>query len=81
MSGVFAAYRIVVIDAHTGEIFASRPATASAESLPWMETPTALWPKTPNDLSDAERVTLQADVSKLIDSTLLRTLARLKLTR
>ena len=78
--GVYACYRIVVIDANTGAIFASREAAMPDGSLPWMQTPAALWPKTPNDLTDAQRKTLSADLAALIAKTLPRAMAEIKLT-
>jgi hypothetical protein len=78
--GVYASYRIVVIDANTGAIFASREAAMPDGSLPWMETPASLWPKTPNDLTPAQQKALSADLTLLIGKTLPRTLAGIKLT-
>jgi hypothetical protein len=78
--GVYASYRIVVIDANTGAIFASRAAAMPDGSLPWMKTSQSLWPKTPNDLTDAQQKSLSADLALLIGETLLRTLAAMKLT-
>ena len=78
--GIYASYRIVVIDANTGAIFASREAVMPDGSLPWMQTPSSLWPKTPNDLTDAQQKTLAADLALLIGKTLPRTLAAIKLT-
>ena len=49
--GLYASYRIVVIDANTGAIFASRTAQMPDGSLPWTQTPPSFWPKTPNDLT------------------------------
>lgn len=80
-SGVFAAYRVVVIDANTGEIYASRPVLDPHGDLPWMEAPASLWPRTPNDLADAQRKILQSDVAKLVDESLPRALAEMKLTK
>jgi len=78
--GLFASYRIVVIDANTGAIFASRAAEMPDGSLPWLQTPTSLWPKTPNDLTDAQQKRLSADLAVLVEKTLPRTLAGMKLT-
>jgi len=77
--GIYASYRIVVIDANTGAIFASREAAMPDGSLPWMETPASLWPKTPNDLTPAQQKSLSSDLTQLIDKTLPRTLAEIKL--
>ncbi len=78
--GVYASYRIVVIDANTGAIFASREAVMPDGSLPWMQTPPSLWAKTPNDLTPAQQTSLSTDLTRLIDETLPRTLAGIKLT-
>lgn len=78
-NGVYASYRIVIIDANTGAIFASRAAEMPDGSLPWMETPASLWPKTPNDLTDAQQKSLATDLALLIGKTLPRTLAGMKL--
>jgi hypothetical protein len=78
--GVYASYRIVVIDANTGAIFASCEAVMPDGSLPWMQTPASLWPKTPNDLTVAQQKLLSADLALLIGETLPRTLAAMKLT-
>ncbi|HUO91605.1 MAG TPA: hypothetical protein VMU22_01730 [Rhizomicrobium sp.] len=79
--GVFASYRIVVVDALTGDTIASRAALLANDKLPWVPVPAPLWPKTPNDLTEAQRATLKADETKLIDATLLPTLAAMKLAR
>ncbi len=79
--GVFASYRIAVVDAITGDTIASRAALMPNHALPFLPADAALWPKTPNDLTDAQRATLQADETKLIDVTLLRTLAQMNLAR
>ena len=78
--GIYASYRIVVIDANTGAIFASREAAMADGSLPWMQTPPSLWPKTPNDLTVAQQKSLSADLAVLIEKTLPRTLAGMRLT-
>lgn len=78
--GIYASYRVVVIDANTGAIFASREASMPDGSLPWTRTPASLWPKTPNDLTDVQQKTLSADLTRLIDDTLPRTLAEIRLS-
>ncbi len=77
--GIYASYRIVVIDANTGAIFASRAAEMPDGSLPSMQTPPSLWPKTPNDLSATQQKLLSADLALLIEKTLPRTLAGMRL--
>jgi hypothetical protein len=77
--GIYASYRIVVMDANTGAIFASREADMPDGSLPWIRTAPSLWPKTPNDLTDAQQKSLSDDVALLIGKTLPRTLAGMKL--
>jgi hypothetical protein len=68
-----------VIDANTGAVYASREAVMPDGSLPWTQTPASLWPKTPNDLTDAQQKALSADLAHLIDETLPRTLAGIRL--
>jgi hypothetical protein len=80
-AGVFASYRIVVVDALTGDTIASRAALLPDRKLPWLPVAAALWPATPNALSDTQRATLDAAETKLIDATLLPTLAAMRLTR
>lgn len=79
--GIYACYRVVVVDALTGAILASRAAVMPDGALPWLPADAALWPKTPNDLSEAQRSMLAADEKKLIGATLLRTLIQMNLTR
>jgi len=77
--GVFASYRVVVVDALTGDTIASRAALLPGNALPWLPEDAALWPKTPNNLTDAQRATLAAAETKLIDATLLPTLSAMRL--
>ena len=75
--GVFASYRIVVVDARTYTILASRPARSAVDTLPWTAAPSTLWPATQNDLSDGQKADLQRDEQKLISDTLASTLDRI----
>jgi hypothetical protein len=77
--GVFASYRIVVVDALTGDTIASRAALLPNNAQPWLPEDAALWPKTPNDLTDVQRTALSAAETKLIDATLLPTLSAMRL--
>lgn len=79
--GVFASYRVVVVDALTGRTLASRPALLPSGALPWLPAAARLWPKTQNDLTPAQRDVLASDEMRLIDKTLLATLAKIGLTR
>ena len=79
--GIFASYRVVIVDALTGDTIASRAATLGNGALPWLAVAPALWPQTQDDLTDGQRATLLADETKLIEATLLPTLARLNLAR
>lgn len=79
--GVFASYRIVLVDALTGDTIASRAALMPDGNLPWLPVDAALWPKTPNNLSEAQRARLVADETKLVAATLPRTLAAMGLAR
>lgn len=80
-TGVFACYRVVVVDALTGNVLASRAALLPGGGLPWRAVDPALWPKTPNDLSPAARAALAADEDRLIDATLIPTLKAMGLAR
>jgi hypothetical protein len=79
--GVFASYRIVVVDALTGRTIASRRAMLPNGRLPWLPATSGLWPKTQNDMTEAQRATLVGDETRLIDETLLPALAQMNLTR
>lgn len=78
---VFASYRIVIVDANTGTVIASRPALTRAGGLPFLPADPKLWPKTPNDLTEVQRAALDADVTKLIAATLPQTLAQMNRAR
>ena len=77
--GVFASYRIAIVDAHSYDILASREALMPDGHLPWAAVAQSLWPRTQNDLTDAQRTALQVDLNKLIDETLKSTLRQLAL--
>jgi hypothetical protein len=78
--GAFASYRLVLMDAENGNILASRSALMPDGSLPWLPASRALWPRTQNDLSDAQHRELQDDFLKLIDATLPDALGRIGLS-
>jgi len=80
-NAVFASYRIVVVDAHTGATYASREVTTADSRLPTANVPPTTWPRTQNDLTDAQRKLLQFDITRIVTSTLPRTLAEMKLTK
>ena len=77
--GAFASFRLVVMEPDHGGIIASRAALLPNGHLPWMAVSPALWPRTQNDLTDAQRRTLQSDFLKLIDASLPIALQRLGL--
>jgi hypothetical protein len=77
--GVFASWRLVLVDPDSGNVIASRPALLADGGLPWLPAAPALWPRTQNDLTDAQRRTLQADFLTLINATLPRTLRQVGL--
>ena len=77
--GVFASYRLVLLNANSGNLITSRPALSPDGRLPWLRAGSALWPQTPNDLTDAERQELRTDFLKLIDETLPHTLRKMNL--
>ncbi len=79
--GIFACYRIVVVDALTGDTIASHAAKTAADGLPSVSAGASVWPKTPNDLSDAQRASLINVETRLIDATILRTLQQMNLAR
>jgi hypothetical protein len=79
--GLFASYRIAVVDANTGAVYASSAVTMPDGKLPWADAPATLWPSTPNDLTPAEQKALSDGVTKLIAATLPRALAEMKLTK
>lgn len=64
--GVFASCRIVVIDAHSFEVLASRLAQMPDGTLPWLPVAPSLWPATQNDLTDAEKAALQENGRRLL---------------
>jgi hypothetical protein len=67
---VFAAYRLVLLDANSGYLIVSRPALLPDGRLPWLPVPASLWPRTPNDLTNAQRTMLKTDFIALIDMAL-----------
>ncbi len=77
--GVFAAYRLVLMEPNAGAILASRAARLPNGELPWLPAPPALWPRTQNDLSDAQRRTLRTDFLNLIGAALPGTLRQIGL--
>ncbi|HEY2445637.1 MAG TPA: hypothetical protein VGI20_07870 [Rhizomicrobium sp.] len=78
--GVFASYRVVLMDAENGNILASQPALMPGNKLPWLPAAPSLWPRTQNDLTDAQRRELQTGFLKLVDETLAPALQRMGLT-
>ena len=77
--GVFASYRLILMEWNRGRILASRAALLPSGRLPWTAASSALWPRTQNDLSDAQRDTMHRAFLKLIDTTLPATLSKLGL--
>jgi hypothetical protein len=75
--GAFASYRLVLLDAGNGNLIASRPAVLADGRLPWVPMPAALWPRTPNDLTNAQRRALRTDFIDLINATLPRALEQI----
>jgi hypothetical protein len=75
--GAFASYRLVLLDATSGDLIASRPALMPDGRLPWLPANASLWPRTQNDLSDIQRSTLRGDFLALIDQTLPRALKQI----
>ncbi len=77
--GLFASYRIALVDAHTYDIIASRPALKADGNLPWEPVAPSLWPKTQNNLADAQKAILQNNLHRLIEETLGLILKKLAL--
>jgi hypothetical protein len=75
--GVFASYRLVLMEPERGDIIASRPALLPNGHLPWLPTASALWPRTQNNLTDKQRETLQAKAVKLLEESVPATLKQL----
>jgi len=73
-TGVFASYRIAVIDARSDSIVASRAVLTRDGQLPWIPVAPAVWPRRRYDLTTAQISLLQTDVRVLIDKTLVPTL-------
>jgi len=76
---VYACYRIVVVDALSGQTLASRAALMPDGTLPWLPVGASLWPRTQNDLTAVQAATLARLETRLIDATLLPTAAALGL--
>lgn len=74
--GVYAAWRVVIVDAHSDEILASQPAVLAGGRLPWLPAAELVSPNTQNDLSDGEKSILQAGVKTLLQRTFVPTLTR-----
>jgi hypothetical protein len=75
--GVFASYRLVLLNAINGNLIASRPALSPDGRLPWQSTSSSLWPSNTNDPGDAQKHELRADFLRLIGTTLPPTLRQL----
>jgi hypothetical protein len=75
--GAFASYRLVLLDANTGDLIASHPAVLHDRRLPWLPASASLWPPTPNDLNADQRGMLKSDFIELIDHTLPRALKQM----
>jgi hypothetical protein len=78
--GVYASYRMVLLDATNGNLIASRPALLSDGHLPWLRAVPSLWPSNTNDLTDAQKHELRSDFLQLIDTVLPHTLRQLHIT-
>lgn len=78
---VFASYRVVLVDALTGETVASRAVRLTDGTTPTLAADRTLWPKTQNDLTPAQTAAISADAQRLVRETLLPALAQMGLTR
>ena len=77
--GVFASYRLVLMEPDRGEIIASRAALLPNGQLPWLPVASSLWPRTQNHLSDTQDKSLHAEFLALIGEALPATLRQLGL--
>jgi hypothetical protein len=68
--GVFASYRLVLMEPERGGIVASRAALLPDGHLPSLPAASWLWPRTQNNLTGAQRDALHADFLKLINESL-----------
>jgi hypothetical protein len=75
--GVFASYRLVLMEPDHGGVIASRAALRPNGQLPSLRATPALWPRTQNDLTAEQRETLQAQIVKLLQESLPVTLKQL----
>jgi len=75
--GVFASYRLVLMEPDRGEVIASRAASLTNGHLPWLPGSPAMWPRSQNDLSGNQRELLRADFLGLIAKSLGGTLKQL----
>ena len=65
--GVFASFRLVLMEPDHGGIIASRMTSLPNGHLPWMAVSPALWPRTQNYLTGVQREQLQSrDVERAI---------------
>ncbi len=80
-TALYASYRILLVDALSGNILASRAARLPQERLPAIASADALWPQRTNDLTPSQAVAIREDLRRLIDATLIPTLKKLHLAQ
>ena len=79
--GIYACYRITIVDAHTNQILASRTALFPDGRLPWLPANSSEWPKTQNDVTDDQRKSLVNTEGRIVTDTLSRALRDLAMVK
>ncbi|HEX3429430.1 MAG TPA: hypothetical protein VHT03_00975 [Rhizomicrobium sp.] len=77
--GVFAAFRLILLEPERGRMIASRAAVLPNGQAPWLPVSASLWPRTENDLTDAQRDAFRGDFLRLLDAALPNSLAKIGL--
>lgn len=82
-TAVFAVYRVMVIDARTGETIVGRESGIESgfleSSIPKMDVERSRWPGDSLELTPDQVLLLRDDLTRLIDESLAWTLSRMKL--
>ena len=85
ITAAFAVYRVMLVDARTGETIRDRESgmeTGFLEpSLPWKKLDKSRWPGDETMLSPEQQILLREDLYGLVDESLVWTLKRMKLAR
>lgn len=78
-TGVFASYRLVLMEPDRGRVIASRAALLPDGHLPWLPVSSVHWIPSQDDLTAAQREMLHRDFQQLIEASLPGTLHSLGL--